>query len=63
VPKGLSKHLLEEIEQAPVNGRCFSFTVPELFNQTEKDFLARVQDLKYHRKDPVDQHEDDDLLF
>ncbi|AHC13891.1 hypothetical protein [Salinispira pacifica] len=63
VSKGLSKHLVEEIEKSPMKGRCFSFTVPELFNQKEQQFIETLQDLKYNSKSQTTQDPEDDLLF
>lgn len=63
VSKGLSRHLIDEIEKSPMKGSCFSFTVPELFNQTEQQFIETLQDLKYNSKPHTNPDPEDDLLF
>lgn len=63
VPKGLSKHLVDELEKVPMQGKCFSFTVPEMFHAGEKDFIERLADLKYNKNIEVIPNRDDDLAF
>ncbi len=63
VPKGLSRHLIEELEKTPSQGRCFSLTVPELFNQTQARFIESLSELKYNRKTEPQLDPDDDLAF
>ncbi len=64
VPKGLSKHLIEDLEKMPMHGRCFSLTVPELFNQHQDEFIASLSDLKYNKlpEEPL-LDSADDLAF
>lgn len=63
IPKGLSKHLIEDLEKAPMQGRCYSITVPELFNQSESRFIDTLSDLKYNKTLEYLPDPDDDLAF
>jgi hypothetical protein len=63
VPKGLSKHLVEDLEKMPMHGRCYSFTVPELYNQSQSDFIARLSDLKYNKRPEELLDPEDDIAF